>query len=84
MARPVVATRVGGIPGVMEDRVTGHLVESGDPIAMARRVEEIVVDPKRAARLGEKARRRVESFYSWESVADKYLAILEDLATRRR
>ncbi|MCZ6602194.1 MAG: glycosyltransferase family 4 protein [Planctomycetota bacterium] len=80
-ARPVVATRVGGIPGVVEDRVTGHLVEPGDPIAMARRVEEIVGDPKRAARLGEEARRRVKSLYSWERVADRYLAILEDLAT---
>ncbi|HKQ56588.1 MAG TPA: glycosyltransferase, partial [Candidatus Eisenbacteria bacterium] len=38
-ARPVLATRVGGVPEAIEDRVTGRLVPAGDPLALAAELE---------------------------------------------
>ena len=76
-ARPVVATRVGGIPEVVEDGVTGTLVPPGDPMAMARAVQSVASDPKGASRMGGEARKRVEALYSWDVIARRYLDLFE-------
>src|SRR5207253_6547869 len=44
--KPVVATRVGGIPEVITDGVTGHLVDREDAPAMSERVLELLNDPE--------------------------------------
>jgi glycosyltransferase involved in cell wall biosynthesis len=56
--RPVVATRVGGVPEVVEDGRTGLLVPAGDPHALARALASVLADPVRAAALGDAARAR--------------------------
>src|SRR5256885_12940560 len=50
--KPVVATRVGGIPEVITDGVTGHLVERGDAPAMSERLLELLNDPELRQRMG--------------------------------
>ena len=58
---PSVATRVGGIPEVVEDGVSGLLVPAGDVDALARAVERLIDDPARRTALGRppaRARRR--------------------------
>jgi N-acetyl-alpha-D-glucosaminyl L-malate synthase BshA len=50
--RPSVASRVGGIPEVVDDGVTGVLVPFGDCDAMARAIEELIGDPKRREEMG--------------------------------
>lgn len=62
--RPVVATRVGGIPEVVEDGVNGFLVEPGDIAALADRVGRLVADPALRARLGAAGRAIVERRFS--------------------
>ena len=57
-ARPVVATRVGGVPDLIEDGVHGLLVEPGDPAALAAAVGRMLRDPEAARRMGEAARER--------------------------
>lgn len=52
---PVVASRVGGIPDLVDDGRTGLLVPPGDSRALARALEEVLADPERLARL----RRRI-------------------------
>lgn len=59
-SKPVVATRVGGIPEVVEDGVNGYLVEPGDVAGLAERVSQLIADPALRARLGETGRERVE------------------------
>ena len=56
---PVVATRVGGLPEVVEDGVSGLLVEPGRPDALADAVVRVL---ERRAEMGEAARRRVRRF----------------------
>lgn len=55
---PVVATRVGGVPTVVAEGVTGLLVRPGDPAAMAGAIVELLADPQRRLRMGAEARRR--------------------------
>ncbi len=57
---PVVASRVSGIPEVVEDGVTGWLVPPEDPRALAAALSEALEDPGEARRRGEAGRRRVE------------------------
>jgi glycosyltransferase involved in cell wall biosynthesis len=57
---PVVATRVGGTPAVIEDDVNGLLVPPADPPALAHAILRLVENPALAARLGRAARATVE------------------------
>jgi N-acetyl-alpha-D-glucosaminyl L-malate synthase BshA len=63
-ACPSVATRVGGIPEVVEHNVSGVLVPFGDTEAMAAAVEELIRDPARRQELGRAARRRARELFS--------------------
>jgi glycosyltransferase involved in cell wall biosynthesis len=57
--KPIVATRVGGIPDVLADGTEGMLVPPGDVAALADAVATLVGDPDRAWRLGRAAKERV-------------------------
>lgn len=61
---PVVATKVGGIPEVVVDGVTGRLVPPGDAAALAAAVREVLDNPDLARRWGEAGRRRVEQSFT--------------------
>jgi len=62
--KPVVATRVGGIPEVVEDGINGYLVPPADVDTLATRVSELIADPMLRARMGEAGRQRVEQNFT--------------------
>ena len=62
--RPVVASRVGGIPDAVQDGVTGFLVTPGDGSALADRLTRLVVDPELRTTMGEAGRKRVEADFT--------------------
>lgn len=62
--KPVVATRVGGIPEVIEEGVNGYLVEPGDVDRMADRVASLIADPTLRSRMGDAGRSLVEQNYT--------------------
>lgn len=62
--KPVVATRVGGIPEVIEEGANGFLVEPGDVDRMADRVASLVADPTLRSRMGDAGRALVEQNYT--------------------
>ena len=65
---PSVATRVGGIPEVVEDGVTGVLVPAGDSTALVRALEALIADPVRRTSLGRgRAQERKPSFQPRQS-----------------
>jgi L-malate glycosyltransferase len=72
---PSVATRVGGIPEVVEDGVSGVLVAPGDAAGLARAVETLIADPGRRMTLGEAARRRAHKRFSAEIIVPRYEAL---------
>ncbi|MGH2636009.1 MAG: glycosyltransferase [Actinomycetota bacterium] len=62
LGKPPVVTRVGGLPEVVDDGVSGLLVPSGDPEALATQIVRLLRDPKMRADMGEAARRRAGAF----------------------
>jgi glycosyltransferase involved in cell wall biosynthesis len=50
-SRPVVASDVGGIPEMIEDGVTGLLVEHDNPVALAAAIVRLLLDPAEAERI---------------------------------
>jgi glycosyltransferase involved in cell wall biosynthesis len=83
MARPVVATRVGGLPEVVVHGRTGLLVEPESPAALADGIASVLADPGRAARMGRAARARVLDVFGWERTVDAYDALYRRLAVPR-
>jgi glycosyltransferase involved in cell wall biosynthesis len=78
-ARPIVATRAGGIPEVVEHRVTGLLVEPRDDRALATAIVELLTDGPRRRTMGEAGFARVRDRFSVERMvaetADVYLRV---------
>jgi glycosyltransferase involved in cell wall biosynthesis len=58
---PIVATLVGGIPDVISDGETGHLIQVDDAAALTNHLEALVADPARRREMGAKARVRAEA-----------------------
>jgi N-acetyl-alpha-D-glucosaminyl L-malate synthase BshA len=71
---PVVATRVGGVPEVVQDGVTGFLHPVGDVAAMAASAARICVDPALADRMGRAARADVLARFRRGPTVDRYEA----------
>lgn len=59
--KPVVATRVGGIPELITEGISGHLVDRGDAPVMSDRILGLLADPELRARMGEAGRKCVSS-----------------------
>lgn len=68
--KPIVATRVGGIPEAVDDGVSGYLVEPGDVKALASRVAELIADPALRKRMGDAGRARVERDFTIRPVRE--------------
>ncbi len=69
VGRPIVASRVAGIPDVVADGVEGVLVPPGDAKALRHALQRLADDSGRRSLLGGNARRRVELDLTWERVA---------------
>jgi glycosyltransferase involved in cell wall biosynthesis len=87
--RPVVATKVGGVPDVVDEGETGLLVRPGDTHALAERLEILARDPERRALMGETGRERMLSRYAVERLVSDVDALYRELlettsATSRR
>jgi glycosyltransferase involved in cell wall biosynthesis len=70
---PVVATRVGGIPELVDDGATGLLVPQHDSTALADAIISLLGDPTRRAQMGQRAREKVVAEYSVEKIAARTL-----------
>jgi glycosyltransferase involved in cell wall biosynthesis len=85
---PVVATRVGGVPDVVEDGEDGFLVETGATHDLADRLARLARDPELRARMGKHGRERVLPRYAVErlveDVDELYRSLLSAADLRRR
>ena len=75
---PIVATRVGGVPGLVEDGRTGVLVPPEDPGAWAEAISVLLGAPARARGLGEAAK-QASSAYSTDAMVDAYVRLYEGI-----
>ena len=76
---PVVCTNVGGMPEFVHDGKTGFVIPPNDPAALRERLDELLNDPQRAARMGRAGHDHVRQ-YGWDAVAQQgsgeYLRLL--------
>jgi glycosyltransferase involved in cell wall biosynthesis len=68
---PVAATRVGGVPQLVADGVTGWLVEPGDLDGLAAALRRLLDDPAAARRMGQAGRQRAQADFSTSAVVPR-------------
>ncbi len=71
VGRPVVASRIGGLPTTIAEGESGLLFEVGRPDDLARQLERLLDDSELRNRLGEGGRRRFESLFTWETIVER-------------
>ena len=76
---PVVSTRVGGIPEVVEEGVTGLLVPPNDPPALAEAIIDLLDDRDRMRAMGVRGRERVREHFTWDKVAERVVGFYEEI-----
>jgi sugar transferase (PEP-CTERM/EpsH1 system associated) len=76
---PVIATRVGGNPELVEHGETGLLVPPADTLAMAEAMRTYLTEPGQLSRHGQAGRRRAEKEFSVKLMVDGYLAVYDDV-----
>jgi sugar transferase (PEP-CTERM/EpsH1 system associated) len=81
---PVVATRVGGNPELVEEETTGTLVPRADPQALADAIREYVVDPGAGKRKGSAGRRAVEQRFGLDVMVKSYVDLYDRLLAGSR
>ncbi|NOZ70317.1 MAG: glycosyltransferase family 4 protein [Chloroflexi bacterium] len=72
-ARPVIATKVGALPDMIEEGVTGYLAEVANVEAVAEAMRRVLRDPRRTKKMGAEAAVYARREYHPEAVADGYL-----------
>ncbi len=84
----VVASRIGGIPEVVRHGETGLLVDldpadpQGFERALAAAVDEVALDPARAAAMGRAGRERAVTEFAWAAIAEQTVALYESVRPR--
>jgi glycosyltransferase involved in cell wall biosynthesis len=81
--KPIVATRVGGIPEIVDDGVEALLVARRDPGALADAIERLLIDPALATSLGEAAKARQRRELSLDALVDRVESLYEELCGSR-
>ena len=82
--RPVVASRIGGLPEMVSEGSTGLLCEPGDVEGMAFALQRLLDDEELRRRMGREARRWFEESGSWEAImARHYRPLLAQAQARR-
>jgi glycosyltransferase involved in cell wall biosynthesis len=76
---PVVATRVGGVPELVEDGVSGLLVDPGSPEQVAAAIGRLLANPDFARELGDSGRRVAGERFSVERMVRETVALYDEL-----
>jgi glycosyltransferase involved in cell wall biosynthesis len=76
LERPVIASRVGGVPEIVIDGETGLLVDPGDTAALRNAMKELLLNPERAMAMGRAGRERVEKTFTYERYFESYYELV--------
>jgi glycosyltransferase involved in cell wall biosynthesis len=74
---PIVASRVGGIPDLVEHGTNGLLVPPADPHLLAQAIRYLADDPQLRSEMGSRNRAKAEATLEWAQVTRRYLSIYE-------
>jgi phosphatidyl-myo-inositol dimannoside synthase len=76
--KPVIGGAHGGAPEVIEDGVTGYLVQHGDAVQLATCIETLLTDPAHAREMGARGRQRVERDFRFNAFAKALKRIIRE------
>lgn len=80
--KPVVASRIGGIPEVVAEGATGLLVTPGDADALAEALAWTLTNPEAARRMGTEGRARILANHDWDRIVERTESVLLDAVGR--
>ncbi|UCG69519.1 MAG: glycosyltransferase family 4 protein [Thermoplasmata archaeon] len=80
--KPCVATKVGGVPEVVDHGKTGILIEYGKPELLSNAIIELLDDEDRRKNMGRQGRERVKEKFTWPKIVNQLEDLYEDLLTR--
>jgi glycosyltransferase involved in cell wall biosynthesis len=80
--KPMVLSDVGGFRELVEEHGAGRLVAPGDPRALVAAIGELLADPEERERLAGRSRAAAAGPYSWDSIAQRTLAVYEEVLAR--
>lgn len=75
-----VVTEVGGNPFLVQNGVSGFLFAPGDREALAAHLRRLIEDPRKRAMMGQAARGRIESAFSWDVVGKEYAKLFTEVS----
>jgi glycosyltransferase involved in cell wall biosynthesis len=78
---PVVASRRGGLPEIVEDGRTGFLVQSDNPTQLAERIERLILNPELARTMGNAGRQKVMREFSQTRMLASYEGLFREAVT---
>lgn len=84
VGRPVVASRVGGNPELVDDGETGSLFAVGDTQALASALLPLLLDADTRRSMGKKGQLKVRERHDWERTVEAYLGVYDNLLGRER
>ncbi len=84
MGKPVIGSRRGGIPSLIDDGKTGVLYEAEDVAALRAAIRHLFEHPELVRSMGQAARRKAEREYNAEVHYERVMAVYEDLLAERR
>ncbi len=73
MEKPVIATNVGGIPELLENKKSGFLVEKDNSEDLIKKISYILENQKESKQMGKSGRKFVETNFSWEKIAEGFV-----------
>jgi glycosyltransferase involved in cell wall biosynthesis len=75
----VVATNVGGIPEVVEDKKSGLLIEKGDIDSLTNAIVSLLKDEERRKKMGAYGRSIIEQNFSWQKSAQALRGLYDEI-----
>lgn len=77
---PCIATRVGGIPEIIQDGTTGVIIPPRDPLALAQAMHRLLSEPEKIQQMGLAARQRILKFFTLPQQAEATMKLYEEIA----
>ena len=77
MKKPVICTKVGGIPELMENNKTGYFYDKGDPNSFNEKLNLLISDKNKRMEMGKEGHEFVLNNFQWKRIAEDFIKSLE-------
>jgi glycosyltransferase involved in cell wall biosynthesis len=76
---PVISTAAGGIPDIVDDGLTGFIVEKQNPLALADKIEELILNPELRIKMGKAGQQKFREQYTLEHFEKRMFEIINSV-----